>query len=45
MGFKLISVLTKADRRKIALIKTEIEIKRIMKLRKEIREARKAKTA
>lgn len=44
MGFKLISILPKADRRKIALIRTEIELRRIMKLRKEIREA-KTKTA
>lgn len=40
MGFKLISILPKADRRKIALIRTEIELRRIMKLRKEIREAK-----
>lgn len=40
MGFKLISLLPKADRRKIALIKTEIELRRIMKLRKKMKEAK-----
>ncbi len=45
MAFRFSDLLSKADRRKIAIVKTDLEAKRILAIRRERRQAKRSTAA
>jgi hypothetical protein len=45
MAFRFLDLLSKADRRKIAIVKTDLEARRILAIRRERRHARRLAAA